>query len=140
MLFASFGPVSQALPLGGRTHWESWSWFSPHVVLGCYRFTRERRGCARQGRETLSAVQGKSYQFGGLLACPNPTKEVGSRHDIDLPAVTTTVGCLVRDLAGWEAVRALPPAVLGSNWACSGILCRNPTKVSSRSSNAFLRC
>nr|CAD1830197.1 unnamed protein product [Ananas comosus var. bracteatus] len=53
ILFASFGPDGRALPLGGRTHWEPWSWFSPHVVLGCYRFTRERRGGARQGRSSV---------------------------------------------------------------------------------------
>ena len=31
-------------------HWEPWSWFSPHVVLGCCKYTCERRGGARQGR------------------------------------------------------------------------------------------
>nr|CAD1825830.1 unnamed protein product [Ananas comosus var. bracteatus] len=74
-----------SLLLGGRTHWEPWSWFSPHVVLGCYRFTLERRAGARRGRSsvvsalpsrpeiaTLSAVQGKPCPFGDLLAAPRP--------------------------------------------------------------------
>nr|CAD1836372.1 unnamed protein product [Ananas comosus var. bracteatus] len=42
--------------LGGHTHWEPWSWFSPHVVLGCYRFARERRGGARQGRNSIDSA------------------------------------------------------------------------------------
>nr|CAD1838578.1 unnamed protein product [Ananas comosus var. bracteatus] len=46
----------QAFPLGGRTHWEPWSWFSPHVVLGCYRFVRERRGGARKGRSSVDSA------------------------------------------------------------------------------------
>nr|CAD1832728.1 unnamed protein product [Ananas comosus var. bracteatus] len=47
------GPIGRAFSLGGRTHWEPWSLFSPHVVLGCYRFARERRGGARQGRSSV---------------------------------------------------------------------------------------
>nr|CAD1844121.1 unnamed protein product [Ananas comosus var. bracteatus] len=49
-------PNGQAFPLGGRTHWEPWSWFSPHVVLGCYRFIRERLGSARKGRSSVDSA------------------------------------------------------------------------------------
>nr|CAD1842619.1 unnamed protein product [Ananas comosus var. bracteatus] len=54
--FASLGPVGRAFPLGGRTHWELWSWFSPHVALGCLRFARERRGGARRGRSSVDSA------------------------------------------------------------------------------------
>nr|CAD1820607.1 unnamed protein product [Ananas comosus var. bracteatus] len=42
------GPIGRAFPWVA-VPLEPWSWFSPHVVLGCYRYTRERRSGARQG-------------------------------------------------------------------------------------------
>nr|CAD1818593.1 unnamed protein product [Ananas comosus var. bracteatus] len=70
-------------PLGGRTHWEPWSWFSPHVALGCYRFARERHGGARKGRSSVDSALPQRPEIaetlrvgGSVVIAPIPARRV----------------------------------------------------------------
>nr|CAD1827308.1 unnamed protein product [Ananas comosus var. bracteatus] len=67
-------PSPGTLLLGGRTHWELYSYSShPRVCLGV-QVARERRGGAGQGGRLCPRCREKPCPFGGLSACPKPTK------------------------------------------------------------------
>nr|CAD1822999.1 unnamed protein product [Ananas comosus var. bracteatus] len=100
MLQCLLGPIGRAFPLGGRTHWEPWSWFSPHVVLGCYRFARERRGGARQGRSSVDSG-------------PTPETEIAPLRP-HFPFALTSGRGLSSPLVALAPVVASPPLVVAS--------------------------